>query len=114
MINLAQFELFIICLGGLQETSFGKSAPEVIQLRELMMQNSHDPVEENRDNGPNFEKDDVHSINGSSRRGLAKKNSAANRVKVKQANTKTDMWWLNLRYVLVCAKKYSFSLLAFQ
>lgn len=87
--------------GGLQETSFGKSAPEVIQLRELRMQNSHDPVEENRDNGPIFEKDDVHRINGSSRRGLAKKNSAANRVKVKQANTKTDMRWLNLRYVLV-------------
>ncbi|KAG5011123.1 hypothetical protein AAZX31_07G229200 [Glycine max] len=41
------------------------------------------------------------SINGSLRNGLSEKNSAANRVKVKQANTKTDMWWLNLRYVFV-------------
>ncbi|KAK7363577.1 hypothetical protein VNO77_05724 [Canavalia gladiata] len=42
-----------------------------------------------------------HSANGSSRQGLAKTKSAANSVKVKQANTKADMWWLNLRYVLV-------------
>ncbi|KHN03357.1 hypothetical protein glysoja_004383 [Glycine soja] len=41
------------------------------------------------------------SINGNSRHELAKKNSQANRVKVKQANTKTDVWWLNLHYVFV-------------
>ncbi|KAJ1395217.1 hypothetical protein SESBI_33588 [Sesbania bispinosa] len=70
--------------GGFQKTSVGMSSLEV-----------------NQDSGPIFEKDNVHSINGSSRHGLPKTNSAANRVKVKQANTRTDMWWLNLRYVLV-------------
>ncbi|XP_027331294.1 uncharacterized protein LOC113846823 isoform X2 [Abrus precatorius] len=78
---------------------------EVIQSsksRELRTQNSRGTfVEENQDTGSIFEKGDVHSINGSSRQGLAKKKSVANRVKVKQANTKTDIWWLKLRYVLV-------------
>ena len=79
------------------------SAVEVKQSREsreLRTQKSQSFVEENHDAGPSFEKDVVHSINGSSRNGLTRKKSAANRVKVKQANTKTDMWWLNLRYVL--------------
>lgn len=110
VINLAPFELLFICLGGVQETSVGVSSLEVIQSRdsrELRTQNPEPQgfVEENQDIGPFFEKDNVHSINGSSRHGIAKKNSAANRVKVKQANTKTDMWWMNLRYVLVCARR---------
>ncbi|CAL0307223.1 unnamed protein product [Lupinus luteus] len=87
--------------GGFQEASFLKSAPEVIQLRELSTQNSQSYVEENQETSPIFEKDDVLSINGSSRHGLAKQTSAANRDNVKQGNTKNDRWWLNLRYVLV-------------
>ncbi|XP_061349194.1 uncharacterized protein LOC133294525 [Gastrolobium bilobum] len=87
--------------GGVQETGFGISSLEVIQSKELRTQNSQGFVEENQDTGPIFEKDGVHSLNGSSRHGLAKKSSAAKRVKVKQANANTDVWWLNLRYVLV-------------
>ncbi|KAE9602160.1 hypothetical protein Lal_00049946 [Lupinus albus] len=87
--------------GGFQEASFQKSAAEVIQLRELSTLNSQGSVEENQETSPIFEKDDVHSINGSSRHGLAEKTSAANRDKVKKENTKTDIWWLNLRYILV-------------
>ncbi|XP_019451046.1 PREDICTED: uncharacterized protein LOC109353287 isoform X1 [Lupinus angustifolius] len=87
--------------GGFEEASFPKSAPEVIQLRELSTQNSLGSVEENQETSPIFEKGDVHGINGSSRHGLAEKTSAANRDKVKQENAKTDIWWLNLRYVLV-------------
>ncbi|CAI8610652.1 unnamed protein product [Vicia faba] len=68
--------------GGLPKNSVGMSSPEV---RESRTQNSQ-----------GFEKDNVHSINGSSGHGFAIKNSAR-----KQANTRTDMWWLNLRYVLV-------------
>ncbi|KAK2412057.1 hypothetical protein QL285_047283 [Trifolium repens] len=68
--------------GGFPETSVGMSSPEVKELR--------------TQNSKGFEKDNVDSINGSSGRGFAKKNSA-----LKQANTRTDMWWLNLRYVLV-------------
>lgn len=82
------------------------SSPEVIQSRgSTSTQNSWVFVEENQET-PIFEKDSVHSVNGSSRDGLAKQNSAANIVKVKQANTKTDMWWRNLRYVLVCARYF--------
>lgn len=90
--NLAQFELFFICLGAFPETSIGMSSPEV---RELRTQNTQ-----------GFEKDNVDSINGSSGHGLAKKNSAANKAKVKQEKSKTDIWWLNLRYVLVCARQF--------
>ncbi|TKY54154.1 hypothetical protein E2542_SST18560 [Spatholobus suberectus] len=82
--------------GAVQETNFRSR-----KSRDLSIQNSQGFVEENQDTGPIFEKDGVHSINGSSRHGLAKKNPAANRVEVKQANSKTDMWWLNLRYVFV-------------
>lgn len=90
--NLAQFELFFICLGGFPETSIVMSSPEV---RELRTQNSQ-----------GFEKDNVASINGSSGHGLAKKKPAANKAKVKQAKSRTDIWWLNLRYVLVCARQF--------
>lgn len=103
--NLAQFESFSICLGGFKETSVGMSSPEVIQSRdsrELRTQNPQGFVKGNQDTGPILEKDNLHGINGSSGHGLTKKNSAANEVQVKQANTRTDMWWLNLRYVLVC------------
>ncbi|KAK7292268.1 hypothetical protein RIF29_08046 [Crotalaria pallida] len=87
--------------GEIQETSFGKSAHEVIQSRESRTENSQGSLEENQDTDPINEKDDMQDINGSSRLDLAKKTSAANSVKVKQANTKTDVWWLNLRFVLV-------------
>lgn len=82
------------------------SSLEVIQLNdssETRTQNSQFFEEGNRGTSPILEKDNVRSVNGSSRHGLAKKKSADNRVKAKQANTKIDMWWLNLRYVLVCA-----------
>ncbi|GAU11165.1 hypothetical protein TSUD_197890 [Trifolium subterraneum] len=68
--------------GGFLETSVGMSSPEVKELR--------------TQDSKGFEKDNVDSINGSSGRVFANKNSA-----LKQANTRTDMWWLNLRYVLV-------------
>ncbi|XP_057415099.1 uncharacterized protein LOC130709977 [Lotus japonicus] len=90
--------------GGVQETSVGMSSLEVIQLNdssETRTQNSQFFEEGNRGTSPILEKDNVRSVNGSSRHGLAKKKSADNRVKAKQANTKIDMWWLNLRYVLV-------------
>ncbi|CAJ2653914.1 unnamed protein product [Trifolium pratense] len=68
--------------GGFPETSVEMSSPEVKELR--------------TQDSKGFEKDNVDSINGSSGRGFAKKNSA-----LKQANTRTDVWWRNLRYVLV-------------
>lgn len=68
--------------------------------RESGIQNFQGFVEENQDTGTSFGKDVVHSKNSGSTDGLAKKKSAANRV-FKQSNTKTDMWWLNLRYVFV-------------
>lgn len=88
--------------GGVQETNFGMSSLEATQsrkLRDSSIKKSQDFVEESRETI--VENDGVHSINGGSRHGLAKKNSAANRVEVKKANTKTGMWWLNLRYVFV-------------
>ncbi|CAJ1941009.1 unnamed protein product [Sphenostylis stenocarpa] len=80
------------------------SSMEVIQSKkskDLSTQNSKGFVEENQDTDPSFKEDGVHSTNGNSRHGLTKKDSAADRVKLedKQANTKTDLWWLNLRYV---------------
>ncbi|CAL5198890.1 unnamed protein product [Lathyrus oleraceus] len=68
--------------GGFPKNSVGMSSPEV---RELRTQNSQ-----------GFEKDNVHRINGSSGHGFAMKSSAH-----EQRNTRTDMWWLKLRYVLV-------------
>ncbi|CAL0325806.1 unnamed protein product [Lupinus luteus] len=81
----------LVSSGGIQEAKFTKSAHEVLPVS----------LEENQDSGPIFEKGDVHNINGSSRHGLAEKFSAANGGKVKQANTNSDKWWLNLSYVLV-------------
>ncbi|XP_019462585.1 PREDICTED: uncharacterized protein LOC109361551 isoform X2 [Lupinus angustifolius] len=86
-----EFQDLRVSSGGVQEAKFTKSAHEVITVS----------LEENQDSGPIFEKDDVHSINGSSRHGLAEKTSAANGDEVKQANTNSDKWWLNLSYVLV-------------
>lgn len=43
----------------------------------------------------------VFSRNGSSRLNEAKKKSASNKVLEKQSNVQTDLWWLNLPYVLV-------------
>ncbi|RDY04666.1 hypothetical protein CR513_11592, partial [Mucuna pruriens] len=86
------------------ESNFGMSSLEGVQSRksrDSSIQNSQAFVQEKQDRGPIFEKDGVHSINGSLRHGLAKKKSAADRGEVKQANTKTDIWWLNLRYVFV-------------
>lgn len=60
------------------------------EVRDLRTQNSQ-----------GSEKDNVHRINGSSGHGFAIKHSAP-----KQANTRTDMWWLNLRYVLVRASEF--------
>ncbi|KOM33504.1 hypothetical protein LR48_Vigan01g306000 [Vigna angularis] len=92
--------------GDARETAPGMSSMEVIQSRksrDLSTQNSQGFVEENQDTGISFEKDGVHSVNGSSRHGLTEKRSPANRIKlkVKQADTETDLWWLNLRYVFV-------------
>lgn len=104
-INLSQFELFVIFLGGFMESSFGRSSDEVIQSRKsraLRTNNSLGIVEQNHYTGPILEKDDVQSINGNPTHGIAGNGSAAKRVEVKQANTENDMWWLNLRYVLVC------------
>ncbi|KAE9609597.1 hypothetical protein Lal_00006603 [Lupinus albus] len=67
----------LVSSGGVQEAKFVKSAHEVISVS----------LEENQPTGPICAKDDVHSING--------------RDKVKQANTNSDKWWLNLQYVLV-------------
>ncbi|XP_019462586.1 PREDICTED: uncharacterized protein LOC109361551 isoform X3 [Lupinus angustifolius] len=72
-----EFQDLRVSSGGVQEAKFTKSAHEVITVS----------LEENQDSGPIFEKDDVHSING--------------RDEVKQANTNSDKWWLNLSYVLV-------------
>jgi len=114
MINVAQFELTFIFLGGAQETTSGMSSMEVIQSRksrDLSTQNSQIFVEENQDTGLRFEEDGVHSTNGSSRHGLTKKHSPANRIK--QTDTKTDLWWLNLRYVFVSTRKIIFVYLSF-
>jgi len=43
-------------------------------------------------NSEGFEKDNVDGINGNSGHGLAEKKSAANRVKFKKTNTRTNMW----------------------
>ncbi|XP_058758249.1 uncharacterized protein LOC131631471 [Vicia villosa] len=72
--------------GGFPKNNVEMSSTEV---RDLRTQNSQ-----------GSEKDNGHRINGSSGRGFAIKNSAP-----KQANTRTDMWWLNLRYVLVIFMK---------
>lgn len=98
--------------GGAKETTSGMSSMEVIQSRksrDLSSQNTQGFVEENQDTGLSFEKDGVHSINGSSRPGLTKKHSSAYRIKrkVKQTeDTKTDLWWLNLRYVFVSTRNF--------
>jgi len=112
MINVAQSELTFIFVGGAKETTSGMSSMEVIQSRksrDLSSQNTQGFVEENQDTGLSFEKDGVHSINGSSRPGLTKKHSSAYRIKrkVKQTeDTKTDLWWLNLRYVFVSTRNF--------
>ncbi|XP_020225964.1 uncharacterized protein LOC109807762 isoform X2 [Cajanus cajan] len=77
----------------------GDNVTQPRKLRDSSIQNSKGFVEESQETI--VENDGVHSINGGSRHGLAKKSSAANRVEVKKANTKTGMWWLNLRYVFV-------------
>jgi len=105
-------------LGDARETAPWISSMEVIQSRksrDLSTQNSQGFEEENQDTGISFEKDDVHSVNGNSRHGLTKKHSPANRtkLKVKQADTETDLWWLNLRYVFVSARKIVFVFLFF-
>ncbi|KAL2339031.1 hypothetical protein Fmac_013477 [Flemingia macrophylla] len=71
--------------GGAQETNFCISSHEVIQSRksrDSSIQNSLGFVEESQET-------------------IAKRISAANRVEVKKANTRTAMWWLKLRYVFV-------------
>lgn len=111
LINVAEFELISIFLGDARETAPGMSSMEVIQSRksrDLSTQNSQGFEEENQDTSISFEKDGVHSVNGSSRHGLTEKRSPANRInlKVKQADTKTDLWWLNLNYVFVSSRKF--------
>ncbi|KAF7837820.1 uncharacterized protein G2W53_006302 [Senna tora] len=88
--------------GGSPESSFERSSVEVSQSRkssELRTRNSQGIVEENQDTSPILEKDDVLSINGNPKHGITDNVSAVK--KDKQANTEMDMWWLNLRYVLV-------------
>ncbi|KAK7387908.1 hypothetical protein VNO78_22706 [Psophocarpus tetragonolobus] len=92
--------------GGVQKTNSGTSSHEAIQSsksRDLSTEKFHCFVEENQEKGLSLEKDDEHSIHGRSKPGLTKKNSAANGVnlKAKPENTKTDLWWLNLRYVFI-------------
>ncbi|XP_054806180.1 LOW QUALITY PROTEIN: uncharacterized protein LOC129308811 [Prosopis cineraria] len=90
--------------GGFPEDSFGMSSVEVIQSRkskDLRTRNSLGIVEEDQDDNKIFEKGDVLSVNGNPKHGIADKVSAANNVKVKLAITENDMWWSNLRYVLV-------------
>ncbi|KAI9122938.1 hypothetical protein K1719_005827 [Acacia pycnantha] len=81
-------------------------------LEELMAKSNEETgtrVKDKRSDGgfgedakTNFEKgDDVLSINGNPKHGIADNVSAAKNVKVKQANAETDIWWLKLRYVLV-------------
>lgn len=43
----------------------------------------------------------VSSRNGSSRRKVAEKKSVSNKVRDRQSHSETDLWWLNLPYVLV-------------
>ncbi|XP_028751538.1 uncharacterized protein LOC114711322 isoform X2 [Neltuma alba] len=90
--------------GGTPEDGFGRSSVEVTRSRkskDLRTQNTRGIVGENQDASPNFEKGDGRSMNGNPKHGIADNVSAAKNVKVKQANAETDMWWLNLRYVLV-------------
>lgn len=69
--------------------------------RELGMENDQNFEREKWETVEESNELPVFSRNGSSRLNEAKRKSASNKVLEKQSNVQTDLWWLNLPYVLV-------------